>query len=109
MCYSLYNINVIMLSNIVSHLALKSSGARRLALDRETIRQAREFAAWSNLPQQFVTAEELAGVLRVPTSWVWAAARESRIPSYRAGHYVRFDVDEVLEFLRREGSKADDS
>lgn len=73
------------------------------------VRQAREFSAWSNWPQQFLNAEELASILRVPTSWVWAAARENRIPSYRAGHYVRFDIDEVLDFLRRGGDAADRS
>ena len=73
------------------------------------VRRAREFSAWSNWPQQFVTPEELASILRVPTSWVWGAARDGRIPSYRVGHYQRFDITEVLDFLRRGGDAAERS
>ena len=73
------------------------------------VRQAREFCAWSNWPQQFVDAQELASILRVPTSWVWDAARQGRIPSYSVGHYRRFDLEEVLDFLRRGGDAAERS
>lgn len=78
-------------------------------MDKEILKRAREFAAWSAWPYEFVTAEEVASILRVPTAWVWAAAREGRIPSYRVGHYMRFDLAEVLEVIRRKGIDAAES
>jgi hypothetical protein len=72
-------------------------------LDKEILKRAREFAAWSDWPYEFATAEEVASILRVPTAWVWAAAREGRIP------YMRFDLAEVLEVIRRKGIDAAES
>ena len=72
-------------------------------MNSEILKRAREFKAWCDWPYEFVTAEELASILRVPTPWVWAAAREGRIPSYRVGHYMRFDLEEVLGVIRRSG------
>lgn len=54
---------------------------------------------------QLLTASEVADLLRVPTSWVYLAAREGSLPSIRMGRYVRFDhrdVDEWIEGRRRE-------
>jgi excisionase family DNA binding protein len=48
---------------------------------------------------KLLTADELAGCLGVPESWVRTEERSGRIPSIRLGKYVRFrlsDVDHVL-------------
>lgn len=44
-----------------------------------------------------LTAGELALHLRVPKSWVETQSRMGTIPTRRLGHYVRFDLKEVLE------------
>ena len=51
------------------------------------------------MQKTLVTSEELATVLNVLVIWVWRAARESKIPCYKAGKYYRFDVDEVLDSM----------
>jgi excisionase family DNA binding protein len=49
-----------------------------------------------------LTAEELAGYLRVSRSWVYEAAREGSIPCIRVGALKRFDFDEVKAVLSGE-------
>ena len=44
-----------------------------------------------------LTAGELALYLRVPKSWVETQSRQGSIPTRRLGHYIRFDLKEVLE------------
>jgi excisionase family DNA binding protein len=44
-----------------------------------------------------LTAEQLAARLNVPKSWVEAQSRQGKIPTRRLGHYIRFDLQEVLE------------
>ncbi len=36
----------------------------------------------------------------VPPTWLLAQAREGRIPHHRLGHYVRFNPDDLREWLR---------
>ena len=48
-----------------------------------------------------LTAQELADYLNLPVTWVWAKARERKIPCIRCGHYQRFELDEVLRALRQ--------
>lgn len=45
-------------------------------------------------------AEQAAGLLNVPKSWVLAEARADRVPHVRLGRYVRFDADELLWWAR---------
>ncbi len=40
-------------------------------------------------------AEEVADVLQVPTTWVYAAARDGRLPSVQCGRYRRFDAADL--------------
>ncbi len=47
-----------------------------------------------------VDAKEVASVLDVSCHWVYRAVKEYGMPSYRLGRYVRFDLDEVLEWVR---------
>jgi len=54
-----------------------------------------------------VTATELAERLNLPESWLRNEERLGRIPSIRAGKYVRFNLSEVERSLaerKRDGS-----
>jgi excisionase family DNA binding protein len=41
-------------------------------------------------PDDLLTAEEVAALLRVTTGWVYAETRNHRIPHLRLGRYVRY-------------------
>jgi len=45
---------------------------------------------------QLLTAEEVARLLQVRTSWVYDAARRGAIPHVRLGRYVQFGVTQSL-------------
>jgi len=49
-----------------------------------------------------ITAKQLAGILNIPTSWIYQRTRygEDSIPHYRIGKYVRFDPEEVKMFFK---------
>ena len=51
---------------------------------------------------ELITAKELAKRLKVQVSWVYRRTRlgQEAIPHVKMGKYVRFDWQEVLEFLR---------
>ncbi|MDZ4655877.1 MAG: helix-turn-helix domain-containing protein [Coriobacteriia bacterium] len=49
--------------------------------------------------RHLLTVEELASVLSVPKSWVYARTASGGIPHYRVGRYVRFRLGEVLSWL----------
>ena len=46
-----------------------------------------------------IDAEQLAKNLGIPKTWIYAAARNGRIPSYKLGKYRRFDEEAVREAL----------
>lgn len=48
---------------------------------------------------RLLTADEVAEMLRVDKSWVYAATRSGRIPHIRLGRYVRFNEDAVIEWM----------
>lgn len=52
----------------------------------------------------FVTAEHVADALQVSTHFVYRAAKCLGMPSHRLGRYVRFDLDEVLDWVRSGGA-----
>src|SRR6266852_2133175 len=52
--------------------------------------------------QSLVCAEELAQILGIHAATVRRLARNRRIPSYRAGTALRFDVDQVKRALHQE-------
>jgi excisionase family DNA binding protein len=52
---------------------------------------------------QFLTVPEIAGVLKVPVSWIYERTRrrdQERIPHFKLGKYLRFDLAQVREWLR---------
>lgn len=56
-------------------------------------------------PERLMTVEEVAELLQVPPSWVYAHTREralTRIPGFRLGKYWRFREADVLNWLERQ-------
>jgi len=49
-----------------------------------------------------LTVDEVAAILRVPKSWIYAHL--SDLPTIRLGRYVRFKRSDIDEFLSRRGS-----
>jgi excisionase family DNA binding protein len=49
--------------------------------------------------EEFLTAAQLAGLLSVPTSWVYEKAGLGIIPSVKIGVYRRFRWSQVMEWL----------
>ena len=51
--------------------------------------------------EALLTPEELSERLKVPLSWVYERSRLNKIPTHRIGRYVRFDLAEVLDSLKK--------
>jgi len=49
-----------------------------------------------------LTADEVALILRVPKSWVYAHLND--LPAIRLGRYIRFRHSDINEFLANKGS-----
>jgi excisionase family DNA binding protein len=47
-----------------------------------------------------IDAKAASQLLGVPHTWLLAQAREGRIPHHRLGHYVRFNPQDLREWLR---------
>lgn len=47
-----------------------------------------------------LTAKQLADELNVNPQVVWRNAREGKFPHYRMGSAMRFDLTEVLKYMR---------
>ena len=59
--------------------------------------------------KKFVGVEEVATVLDVEKSWIYSRTRKKgkgQIPHYRLGKYVKFDLDEVVTWLKTEQQAA---
>ena len=54
--------------------------------------------------EPLVSAEEVAALLNVQPAWVLEQARAGELPSYKLGHYRRFRVSEVEDWLRARAS-----
>ena len=53
---------------------------------------------------KLIGVNELAEVLGVQPSWVYSRTRETgpdAIPRYHLGKYVKFDLDEVMGWIRK--------
>ena len=58
-----------------------------------------------NYKLTLVDVDGLAEYLHVPTSWVYEQTRnrgDGCIPKVKVGKYVRFNIHEVLEWLKRQ-------
>jgi excisionase family DNA binding protein len=49
---------------------------------------------------RLLTAAEVAELLSVPTSWVYAEARAGRMPHITVGRYRRFSLDSIDEWAK---------
>ena len=49
-----------------------------------------------------ITVKELAAKLNVPVSWIYQRTRlgQKAIPHVKMGKYVRFNLEEVVEFFK---------
>lgn len=47
-----------------------------------------------------IDAKAASTLLGVPYTWLLAQARSGKIPHHRLGHYVRFDPEDLHEWLR---------
>jgi excisionase family DNA binding protein len=68
------------------------SGAVRLLRRGRGISEAYAFTP-------LIDAKAASGLLGVPHTWLLAQAREGRIPHHRLGHYVRFNPEDLKEWL----------
>jgi hypothetical protein len=61
--------------------------------------------AMDTVGRKLLTADQLAGTLSVPKSWIYDRTRQGQeaIPFIRLGAYVRFDVEEVISFFKIHG------
>ena len=50
---------------------------------------------------------EMAAILGVPKGWLYQRTRlgPAAIPHFKAGKYIRFDPDQVIEFLKKTGGR----
>jgi len=53
----------------------------------------------NNSAARFLTVGELAELLQVPESWIYARTATNDIPHVRVGRYVRFKRSEVFAWL----------
>ena len=53
-------------------------------------------------PPKLLNVKEMAQTLGVPASWLYQRTRlgQSAIPHIKVGKYIRFQVEEVMEFLK---------
>jgi excisionase family DNA binding protein len=64
--------------------------------------KAADLAEQRSMSGNLLTADEVAGILRVPKSWVYSHLSE--LPTIRLGRYVRFKRSDVDRFLEERGS-----
>lgn len=61
------------------------------------------------MERKLIGVNELAEALSVPPSWIYSRTRlkdDGQIPHIRVGKYVRFNIDDVMEWLEKEGGTA---
>jgi excisionase family DNA binding protein len=59
----------------------------------------------SFMPDELMTVDEVAAMLKVKVSWVYdriASRHPERLPHIRLGRYVRFERAAVLEFVQHQ-------
>jgi predicted DNA-binding transcriptional regulator AlpA len=57
------------------------------------------------MSQNLIGVNGLSEILGVPSSWIYARTRlkgKEQIPCIRCGKYIRFRIDEVMEWLQRQ-------
>jgi excisionase family DNA binding protein len=83
--------------------------ARAAQLERQDKPDGAGAVTLARDPQALLTIEDVAGLLKLPVSWVYERTRRrgfDRIPGFRLGKYWRFRESEVLEWLERQRAGA---
>ena len=52
------------------------------------------------MDQNLIGITEMAEKLSVPVSWLYQRTRTDEIPHYKIGKYVRFDEEQVMEWIK---------
>lgn len=52
--------------------------------------------------QNLRSVDEMSKKYNVPKSWFYSRTRSNEIPHYKIGKYVRFDEDEVMEWIKQQ-------
>ena len=58
--------------------------------------------------QKLIGVNELAEILGVPPSWIYARSRETgsdSIPRIKVGKYVKFELDRVKDWLKKKNEE----
>ena len=55
---------------------------------------------------RYMDVKQLSERLSVPESWIYARTASGEIPHVKLGHYVRFRLDDVMEWLEGCGGVA---
>ncbi len=58
--------------------------------------------------QNLLSVNDLSKSLNVPKSWIYARTRlkdADQIPCIRCGKYVRFKIDEVMDWLEKQNER----
>lgn len=58
--------------------------------------------------QDVLTAEEVAKLLRVTKITVYKQAKKGQIPSFKVGRALRFNREEIEEYIRGKKKQAQD-
>ncbi len=56
--------------------------------------------------QNLLSVNDLSDVLNVPPSWIYQRTRQTgpdTIPKIKVGKYIRFQLEEVMDWLRAQG------
>lgn len=61
--------------------------------------QGRADISLASTPDELLTAEEVAVLLRVTPAWVYPQTRSNRIPHLRLGRYVRYRRQSLKDWM----------
>lgn len=64
------------------------------------IAKARSIAGHTGGYTRLIDAKAASHLLGVPHTWLLSQARAGRIPHHRLGHYVRFNPDDLTNWLQ---------
>ncbi|MGA2322126.1 MAG: helix-turn-helix domain-containing protein [Solirubrobacteraceae bacterium] len=81
------------------------AGPARLAIPEPT---GRAIPGDTHPFSPLIDAKAASQLLGVPHTWLLAQARERRIPHHRLGHYVRFNPEDLQEWLKETRSMPHD-
>lgn len=61
--------------------------------------------------KSYIDVAALSQTLDVPPSWIYERTRRNLIPHYKFGKYVRFILEEVVEFFKKQqdGNRSNDN